>query len=225
LVDNSSRPLGEASLNLFETALNGTGIRATYSFFGAVPSSATSALVGFRVNTECGCTGNSSFSLYGVVYDEGQNKTNEVPNPNFAQALQDWGPWGNGTISVEPSDLGAGEMLEVQAESDQIAAINSGSFPVTTGANFTVSFDAKVSPSSLGSGYFTVIFLSSSGEIDRQKIPLAPATIKVGIATTNEDGTFDFALQGLPSGVQLQLLAVYQGDEQNWPAYASATSS
>ena len=225
LVDNSSRPLGEVSLNLFETVLNGSGIRATYNFSGAVPTYATHAVVGFRVNTECGCAGNSSFSLYRVVYDEGQNRTNEVPDPEFSQALQMWSPWGNGTISVEPSDLGAGNTLMVQAGSDQIAAINSGSFAVTAGANYTVSFDAKVSPGSLGSGYFTVIFLSSSSESDRKEIPLSPATIQVGSATTGEDGTFDVVLQGLPTNVQLQVLVVYPGDNQYWPAYATTTLS
>jgi len=225
LVDNSSRPLGGVTLNLFETVLNGPGIRGTYSFSGAVPTYANHAVVGFRVNTECGCAGNSSFSLYRIIYDEGQNRTNEVPNPDFAQALQTWGLWGNGTVSVEPSDLGAGNMLRVQVESDQIAAINSASFSVTAGANYTVSFDARVSPSSLGSGYFTVIFLSSSSESDRKNIPFAPATIQVGSATTSEDGTFDVVLQGLSTNVQLQLLAIYEGDDQYWPAYAATTLS
>ncbi len=223
LVDNASRPLGNVQLIFFETPLNGSGIRSIYSLSGVVPSGATHAVVGFRVNTECGCSGNSSFLLYRAVYNEGQNRTDAVQNPDFAQALQAWGAWGNGTIGVEPSDLGTGNMLGVRAESDQIAAINSASFSITAGANYTVSFDAEVSPGSLGSGYFTLIFLSSS-EIGRKNIPLAPATVQVWSTTTGgKDGTFDVVLQGLPKNVQLEVLAVYQGDDRYWPAYAVAS--
>ncbi len=223
LTDATGHPLAKAGLKFFATPLNGSGIRAIYSDTGTVPSYATAAVVGFRVNLEWVGPGNGSFSLYGVTYLQGQNRTNEVRNPDFGQGLNEWGAWGNGTIVVEPSDSGVGEMLRVRAWPNQTAAINSVSFPVTAGSNYTVSFDAKVSLGSLGSGYFTVIFLSSS-EISRREIPLAPATLQLGSAVTNGDGTFAVVLLGLPANTQLRLEAIFEGDETYWPAYAEVTT-
>jgi hypothetical protein len=223
LTAKSGASMAGRSLGFYATPVSGSGLEGTYSLTGTVPQGATSALVGFRVNSECGCDGNAQFSLYRAAFSLGGG-TNLVPNPDFAAGTSGWGEFGNGSITVQSSDAGGGNMLAVQASPDQYAGINSASFTVTAGSTYTVTFDARVSPGSVGSGYFMVIFLSSS-EIGRQTIQLAPLTLKVGTTATGAGGSYSALLQGLPTGSQLQITAKFPGDASYWPALSVAAVS
>jgi len=222
LLDASGRPMGSVHLSFFVTALNGSGIYATYRLSGLVPSAAATAVVGVRLNTECGCSGNGNLSIYRVTYSQGNAGANLVPNPDFANGLQYWGHWGNGTVVVKPSDHGSGNMLDVWAGPKQSVGINSGQFLVTPGSNYTFTIAARVSPTSLGTGYVAVIFLSGSSESRRDTLPISAPTVQVGDVVTGQDGTFsaNFQLQGMPRNTELQLEAIYPGDGTYWPAYA-----
>ena len=103
----------------------------------------------------------------------------------------------------------------------QVAAINSSDFPVTPGARFTVTFAARVSPASKGSGYFDVVFLGPSQEVWRGTVNLAAAQIALGKPTTNAQGAFSAPLPSLPAGSYL-VEAWFRGDAVRFPSYAAA---
>lgn len=226
LTDIAGNPISNAPVELSVTPLSGPGVFAEYTISGTVPAGVTQANIGFRVNDECGCSGTSEFFLYEARYVQGNETRNRVANGNFSQGLQDWGFWGTGTARIERSDRGPGNMLHVQATPAQSASINSAPFPVTAGATYTLTFAARVSPVSVGSGYFAVFLLKPSGEGQRDMIPLEPAAIR-DTTSTDGRGTYRFTVQGVPSA-RLKLRVKYSGiefpgsvgDEGYWPAYA-----
>ncbi|MBI4673620.1 MAG: carbohydrate binding domain-containing protein [Chloroflexi bacterium] len=221
LQDQAGVPVKDATIEFSLTALEGGGLFAQYTLTGTVPSGATQANVGFRVNTECGCAGTSEFLLYDARYVQGNETTNRVPNSRFMNGLDRWGFWGNGSARLKPSDQGQGQRLHVTATRSQTAAINSTTFPVSPGTTYTVTFSARVSPVSAGSGYFDLIFLKTSNEGTRKQIPLNTATVRIGDTATDQAGSFRFPLPQLASGKFL-LEARYSGDKKYFPATASA---
>jgi len=221
LTDQAGLPLPGAPVKLSVTPLDGPGQFAEYSISGIVPNGAKEADVGFRINTECGCAGTSDFVLYEVRYVEDGKAANRVPNGNFFRELEGWGFWGNGSARLEPSDRYTGQMLHVKASPKESAAINSARFPVTAGETYTLTFAARVSPRSVGSGYFDLVFLAPP-EIMRETIPLRPAAILIATPSTDEVGTYHFILKELPFGTQL-LEAEFPGDDVYWPAYVDVT--
>ena len=221
LVDNNANPLADATLHLSMRPVEGPGLLHEYTLTGFVPAGATEADVGYRVNIECGCSGSADFVLYEVRYTEGDETTNRVPNPNFSRRYDGWGAWGDATWTLERSDQGTGRAHHLTAQPDQGAAINSAKFPTTPGSPFTVTFVARVSPESLGSGYFNLIFDNVINEIKRYTIPLEPAVVSLGEATTDENGAYKLDLSDMAaSNVAFQ--AWYSGDQDYWPAFASA---
>ncbi|MBI4673619.1 MAG: Ig-like domain repeat protein [Chloroflexi bacterium] len=129
---------------------------------------------------------------------------------------------GAGLLAQYPGGASQGQVLHMTATRSQTAAINSSQFPVSAGATYTVTFSARVSPVSAGSGYFDLIFLKPSNEGTRKQIPLKTATVGLGSTTTDKDGVFRFTLSQLASGKFL-LEAKYLGDTQYLPGTASAT--
>src|SRR3989304_3523890 len=91
------------------------------------------------------------------------------------------------------------QALHLTAQPHQGAAINSAKFPATAGSTFTMTFVARVSPESQGSGYFNLIFDNGVREIRRLTIPLEPAVIPLGQVNTDEDGAFRFDLDEWPT--------------------------
>jgi len=222
LTDWSGLPISGAVVEVSVTPLDGPGVFAEYTISGIVPDNATRANVGFRVNTECKCLGTTDFSLYTVRYVEGSATANRVPNPDFSQRLQGWGFWGNGTARLESNDRGAGQMLHVDATYGQPATINSAYFPVNGDVAYTLTFSARVSPASVGSGYFAIFFLTNSTEVTRVTIPLKPAVITSSTATTDDRGAFRSTLSGFPPAKFL-LEVSYPGDDRYMPAYVKET--
>jgi len=110
-------------------------------------------------------------------------------------------------------------MVQVLATPSQTAGLTSAPFAITSGATFQVSFSARVAPSSFGSGYFTVIFLSGGTEISRQEILLKAGKLTFATTSTDAAGDYQFGLTSLGNS-QVTLEAVYAGDVQHWPAYA-----
>jgi hypothetical protein len=111
-------------------------------------------------------------------------------------------------------------MLHVEATPNQDAAINSAPFGVTPGAPYTLTFVARIAPLSFGSGYFDITFQDAEAEFARERIPLTPARVRIGAATTDTQGRYAISLESLPRG-KLLLEANYAGSDQYWPAYAS----
>jgi hypothetical protein len=220
LTDPTNVALPKAVVELTMKALEGPGLVAEYRISGTVPVGAIRSDVGFRVNTECGCQATSDFMLYQVRYTEQDETMGRVPNSNFSSGMNGWGAWGSGSILLERSDQGNGMMLHVKTTTLQDAAINSGSFEVTPNAAYTLTFVARISPASSGSGYFDITFQDAHGEIKREMIRLESAATPIGTAITDEQGRYEIDLKSLPPG-KLLIEANYSGDENYWPAYTS----
>lgn len=105
-------------------------------------------------------------------------------------------------------------MLKVGASPEQTASINSSAFPVTAGADYTLTFAARVAPASACSGYFTLIFSGASGEVQRTRVPLYLPPLGFS-ATTDGSGAFRVPLAGLSPALRLVVEARYAGDPQH----------
>lgn len=220
LADVDGQPLTDGAVQLTIKALDGPGLFAEYTITGTVPTRAIRSDVGFRVNNECDCSGTSDFVLYEARYTESEEAASRVPNSRFAGGLKGWGSWGDGTLRLEANDQGSGLMLHVQATPDQSISINSTPFNVTPGATFTLTFVARISPASFGTGYFDITFQDAAGEFKREIIQLDAAVAQIGIAEIGSQGDYSVTLESVSPG-NLLLEANYAGTEHYWPAYTS----
>ncbi len=191
-------PIPNASIELSVLPLSGPGGWADYTLNGVVPDGATTADVGFRVNTECGCSGPAHFSLGSVSYVEGGQTGSRVPNSRFGSGLQGWGTWGAGSAQLTGGENGTGRALSVAAESGQDVGLNSDTFAVQAGQPFDLTFRARVDPPTQASGYFDIVFLNDAGEVQRMTLPIEVTRLAVGTAMTQSDG--GYMLQWAPPG-------------------------
>ena len=140
------------------SSANGFGLPGEITRTGTVPDGAEEANVGVRINLECDCSGPADVNLYEARYSEGT--TNLVPNPNFTSGTEFWGFFpGLAPAVLQLSDRDTGHMLVFSAADGQPTGVNGGSFKVTAGASYEVTFTARISPSSVGSGFFGLFFL------------------------------------------------------------------
>ncbi len=167
--------------------------------------------VGYRINDECACDGPVDLLVEEFHYSEAGGR-NPIANPNLANGLEAWIPWGEVMQQVEPAGL------HVLAESGQVASLNSEMFPVTAGEQFTMTFWARVSPQSDGNGYFTLIFHGDDGAIRRFRAHLRPSRATVGEVVTGAEGQFEL-LVDQPAAPKL-FEAWYSGSQIYWPALA-----
>lgn len=217
LIDARDAPIGAASVEILVKPTEGVGVVAEYSVTSLVPDGTKEAMVGFRVNTECSCAGDTEFRLYEVRYREGNDTAQRVPNGNFSQGLQAWNFLSPNTVQIRSSDVSASSMLQAKATARENATINSSKFPVTSGAIYTLTFVARVAPVSVGSGYFAIFFLSGSSEVSRNAIPIEPAFLTYN-AVTDNNGEFRLISSGLPSS-RFVIQGKYDGDSSHWPTY------
>jgi hypothetical protein len=221
LTSPGGSPLSGKTAALSATPLDGNGQYAKYAVSGTAPPGALRAVVGLRVNMECGCSGHADLTLYQSSFTQADG-ANRVPNPSFAQGLTGWGDWGNAIISLGPSDRG-GTALNITANPSQQAGLNSSEFAVTAGQRFDLSVYARVAPISSGSGYFAVFFLDGNGaELGRTRVPLEAASIALGSATTNQNGQTTGSFAALHAAT-FRIQEVFPGDKKWFPAYASTT--
>ena len=223
LTAEDSTPLAGATIQLSGEPVSGPGLVGTYTISGTVPAGATGADVGYRINTECNCSGQAELTLHEATYMEAGSTSNLVPNGDFSQGLEGWGTWGSASYGLVDSDIRTGNALRVSAAPGLDAGLNSGTAAVTAGAGFTMTVTARVDPVSAGSGYFQIIFLNPGGEVERRTIPLAAARVDLGVVETGVDGRFE--LSGTELGAGVRLRAWFAGDASHWPALAIAEAS
>lgn len=184
-----------------------------------MPANATRALVGYRVNMECECTGTADFLLYETRYTESGEASNLIPNPDFSGGMSGWNAWGTAQYGLRASDRADGQMMTVFAESGQTAAINSDIFTVTAGADYTMTFVARVNPVTSDSGYFALMFLDDNAEIAREIIPLTPNVRVFGSPVTDAEGHYEAVIVPAIRATSL-VQAYFAGSEGYFPASA-----
>lgn len=211
-----------ASVQLTSQPLSGSGTAGVYTLTGAVPSKARTALVGVRINTDCyACNGPAYITIFSFHYSENQGTT---ATWDFAQGTNNWslvpGPPG---FTAGPPPYGQGLTMSTQAGLP--AYLNSNlKVTVTPGATFTLQVAAQVSPVSVGSGYFTIIWLDqNNNEPSRDIIPFEPQSQVLTTATTVADGTFTAGVAVDPAAYKVT--AQYAGSSSMWPALATVPAA
>jgi hypothetical protein len=215
LTDASGRGLASAAVRLSVAQPSGVRVVA-----GTVPSNARSAVVGMRINSECGdCGGPGDVLVRSFRYTEATIPPRTV-DLGFGSSLSGWAAWGSGRFLVEPIDGPPYVALHVVARPAESAGLNSPLVAVTPGAPFSFEVSATIPPESAGSGYFAVFFLSAAGgEVLRVRTPIGPARALVAQARTGPDGWYVCPVPGTPDGVAL--IAEYGGNRRYWPSDAT----
>jgi hypothetical protein len=205
-----------ANVQITAQPLSGNGTVTTYTITGTVPAQGYTALVGARINGECyNCNGESDLTVYNFQYSE--NNSRKPSSWDFAKGINGWqyGPGSTPVFENGPSPYKQG--LHIKAQPGQAVLFNSTQVPVTPRAQFTLRVVARVSPASVGTGYFTLIWLNTGGhEPFREILPFQPNTIALGTATTGADGAFQIG--NLPDANGYQIKVEYAGSDKLWPA-------
>jgi uncharacterized protein (TIGR03437 family) len=220
LADSKGGPIASAPVTLTAQATTGPGAFASYVLSGTVPPSITQAVIQICVN-KCGDVGTTDINVYSFQYSSSGAQT----TLNFAKGLDGWGVDGTGTAVVQPSSDANGTSIHISATATQQTFVNSSPLTVVPGDSYNLTIQARVSPSSLGSGNFNLVFLGANGiEVSRSALEFAPPTLTLGAAQTAGDGTYSIAFTLLnPGGFQLH--AYYPGTSALWPASASSLLS
>ncbi len=141
------------------------------STMGTVPAGVGRGVVGIRIGTEGAEPGPAELYLYDASYTEAATDQSRVPDANFAGGMGHWGSSDPAMVKLEPSDRGSGQMLHLTDAAGTALALNSGEFAVTPGAAYSLSFGARLVPTTHGS--LVLLFLAGS-ETSRVTIPLSP---------------------------------------------------
>jgi hypothetical protein len=165
----------------------------------------------------CGDDGANNLRLYSYQYTDSANQA----TLNFSGGLAGWGVDGNGTASVQLGSDANGPFLGISATVAQSTLVNSPAFTVTPGSAYTLIVKARISPNSIGSGYFALIFLAPGTEVSRATLEFAPATVTLGTAQTASDGSYNVQFVPVNSVDTFQVTAYYAGNASLWPAWAT----
>ncbi len=209
----SGNGLASKPVELTATPVAGDGRFAVYTISGTVPESATAAVLGLRVNLECGCAGTSEFWVYEFRYSEADR---EVVR-DFSDGLRGWGLSNPEAARIENATAPPGRALHASATAAQTLLLNSAGVAVTPGAAYSLRIAARVAPRSRGSGYFAIIFLGDRGELVRQTAPLEALERTVDRTATAGGGAYHFALPA-NGAAEVEYRVVFRGDEDYWPA-------
>jgi hypothetical protein len=160
---------------------------------------------------ECGSTqGPVNMNVYSYQYaDSGTNAAQ-----NFSKGLTGWGVQGppDGDATIQLASDATSPSLLIQATAGQQSFENSSAFAVTPGSAFTLTVQARISPSSTGSAVLAFIFLIGGSEVDsvapRVTLPFTPGTSSLGTVQTANDGSYSLTFAPQPAGV-FQLQASY----------------
>jgi len=217
LVNGQGSPIASAPIALTAQPTSGPGMVSIYVLSGTAPAAVTQAVIQTCVN-ECAEAGTADINVYSFQYAGSGGQT----TLNFANGLTGWTVDGNGTASVQLNSDASGKSVQISATATQETYINSVPLTVIPGDSYNLTIQARVSPSSVGSGSFALVFLSASGtEVLRNTLEFAPATLALGTAQTASDGTYSLSFTPLNSaGFQLQ--AAYMGTGALWPAFSTS---
>jgi hypothetical protein len=214
--DNFGRPLPNVNVRVTGTVNSGPGIVSTYRLSGTVPNSLSSALIQICVN-QCGSRHMNDMNVYSFQYREPDTGVSTLLD--FSNGLTGWGVSAKGTAVVQAASDATGRSARITARAEQDTFVNSRTFAVTPGRPYELIVQARISPDSVGSGYFALIFLATA-ESTRHTLPFTPAVVNLGSAQTDLNGRYNIETAGEPPG-RLLLEALYEGDDSFWPAYAS----
>jgi hypothetical protein len=216
LGDASDNPLSNATVRVTATANGGPGFVSTYKLSGTVPASLSTALIQICVN-ECGSRHQNDMNVYSFQYSDAGSAAPTFLD--FSNGLTGWAVQATRTAIVQAVSDETGKSARIMATAEQQTFVNSRQFSVTPGSSYELTITARISPGSVDSGYFALIFLSEK-ESTRHTSPFTPGVLNLGPAQTDANGRYALDLAGMLPG-RLLLEAQYEGNDNYWPAYAS----
>jgi hypothetical protein len=194
LSDSAGRPIPNATVTISAEDVRGVFELQPKQITGIVPQNATKAVIGVRIDTEgvCACAGDVDAKIGTVAYREASGRSQVIALPGEN-----------------------GEMREFHASKGNPQAVNSRAFPVTPGAQFSLTIPASVSAQSEAAGYVAVIFLGADGKgVLLQMWRFKPNQLPVGQAKTDSAGRFSATVPPAISKLTPKLSAHFEGDAQ-----------
>jgi hypothetical protein len=230
LLDRNGVGVASAPITVTLRPTGGAGAVSDYTLTGTVPAGAATALVGIRINDECGCSGTADLALYTFQYGEAGSGS-LTARLDFSAGLNGWNVYKGGTAAMaqlEPTTIAPGQDLHLSALPSQLLHLNSNPISVTAGASYTLRVTARVSPQSAGSGYFMIAFLAAT-ELSRQTLSLQSEPVTLGTAQTGSDGSYNLQFQSptqdyADSEIQADFPGIdYPAANALWPARVTAS--
>jgi hypothetical protein len=148
-----------------------------YEISGIVPPDVNAAVIGVRINGECGgCRGAAALALSSMEYRQTGDPGNRVPNARFASGTTGWSLAGPGiTLEVGRTgshndwpDRGDAYELRIRAAPGDMIRVNSPRFMVEPGAHYVARMDASVARVE---GAATSPSFSLAGRTSRRSVP------------------------------------------------------
>jgi glycosyltransferase involved in cell wall biosynthesis len=214
LTDSCGRGIPGARVDLLVRSL-GPEVWAHYRCSGLVPPAATRALVGIRVNIECGTPGDCEIAFREARFVE--FSAGDTADDAESVVILDASEFpGSAPLRIGEGTRDAAVHLCTPETAS--ALLNSTPFPVHGGSRYDLTVTAWVSPASEGRGCFAIIFLDES-EVARDTIPFVAAVVAAKSVVTTDEGMYRVDLGRLPPG-ELAIDAIFPGTGTYWPARA-----
>ena len=189
LSDSHGNPVGQAQITLIAVDGETSAAKSVRALSGDVPATASKAIVGLRINTECGCSGPAKVDI-GIVdyHDDGANV-----------AL-------GGPLLINNVDT------EFSTNSGEVISRNSTPFLVAARSRFTLEVPMGATAASINSGYLGLIFLNARGqEVERLRLPFQPSSKNIGTVTTDWEGDFSIQLPAATTSLTPSYRATFSG--------------
>jgi hypothetical protein len=180
------KPIANATVQGFKPGVDFSKPLPAAVVTGAVPPTAVSALIGVRINTECGnCDGLNDLLLGSLQYQEslGGSARMSYSFPATPRTI-------NGAI-IGGEVVGGTTVARIIADSGRTLVINSNVFPVTANSRYQFTMPAATIG---GRGWFGVIILiwiDKNGNGTRMNFTPPAGKALTSSAVTNPDGTFN----------------------------------
>lgn len=187
------KPIANATVNGFKPGVNFSQPIPATVVSGVVPATAVTAIIGVRINVECGCDGQNDILFGAIAYQETQGGAlrTTLSYPTRPQQL-------NGVI-IGGETIGGATVTRLIAEPGQTFMTNSDTFPVTAGAEYQFTVPAATIGGVGWFGNVILIFIDSQGNGTRVTVVPDPGKALTSTAVTAADGTF--ALPKIPRNV------------------------
>ncbi len=197
LITLDGKPIAGATVQGFMPGVDFTQPLPTVASTGIVPATAVTALIGVRVNTECGnCNGMNDLLLGTIQYQEtsGGSLRASYSYPVASRII-------NGAI-IGGEVVGGTTVTRIIAAAGQSLTFNSNIFPVTAGAQYRFTIPAATIGGTGWYGNVILIWIDANGNGTRLTYTPPAGKALTSTAVTNPDGTF--SLPKLPRNVESQ---------------------
>lgn len=193
LTDEQGKPIPNATINGYKPGVDFTKPLPITVVQGVVPATAVRALIGVRLNTECGCNGMNDVLFGTFTYQETQGGA-LTGAYTFPVTSANWGG-----VSIGTEMVGGTKVSRVIAAPGLPYLTNSANFLVTANAQYQFNIPAATIA---GLGWFgNVVLIFADAQGNRTRVTTVPAADRALMATTvtNQDGTF--SMRKMPRSV------------------------